>query len=157
MKKKLIITVFLILFLLITAVVIYRNNYKKQIYDYNEELYVSNEKYDITVYPPVNREYSAHEYSAFCEIRLDTLYDGISDDEYYSMLNETICMIIDDVYSYIAEKNISEKFRIYIKTEAQKDYYTFEFYNYCDIFNFYGNSENTDEVQRGNGKCRCKR
>ncbi|MCM1327843.1 MAG: hypothetical protein NC253_00240 [Ruminococcus sp.] len=148
MRKKLIITVSVILCLLVTATVIYRINYKKQVYDYNEELYVSNEEYDITVYPPVNRENSAHEYMAFCEMRLNPLYEDISNDEYYSKMNETVCSIIDDVYSYIAEKNISEKFRIYIKTEAQKNYYTFEFYNYCDIFDFYGYSNNIDETAR---------
>lgn len=136
MSKKLIITVSVILCLLITAAVIYRINYEKQ---RGYELYVSNEEYEINIHPPVDREYtkgSEYEYFAECEIRLNTSYDGISPDEYYSKMNETICMIIDDVNSYIADKNINEKFRIYIKTEAQKDYCTFEFYNYYNIFKY---------------------
>ena len=152
MKKRVIITALVILFIMfmiLTAAVIYRINYKKQIYDYNEELYVSNEIYDIIVYPPIDREYSAHEYSAYCEIRNDILYGDIeiSHEEYLTKLNETICQIINDVYSYIADNNINEKFRIYIKTALYKDKYeyTFEFYNYCDIFKYYRGIDDVDK------------
>lgn len=149
MKKRIIIAASVILFVILTAAVIYIINYKKQIYDYNEEIYVSNEVYDITVYPPVDREYSAHEYSAYCEIRNDILYGNveISLEEYYAKLNETICQIINDVYSYISDNNINEKFRIYIKTALYKDKYeyTFEFYNYCDIFEYYSGIDEVDK------------